>query len=425
MPLQESKDILGISDHSYMEYWDTDDENNLPFFVGMGDSEKPSPYTSSFFKSVKAGLEDAAVQTWMTTELQGSLGNGACRASRKLLKYDDTWLHVPKMTEPTSEVTTDVTFYVAQIASGSTIDEVEFQDVSYRGYWALAKHGYKIGDKPSLDDNNKMLLEVKSLCSDLADDDHKACIAAQDSQLVELEKQLDLAKLRRNITKRTSRRHLSSYSCNQELRDKGKGKFFVRKETILYECDTNCEAEKGVNKNKKHQINIRKGKEYKDGKFAVKFLLRTDFQRNAGATFGQWWLEQKFCLEYELIFEKNRRLPKMQNQRRVGHWWKWDYIRINRGALSNEKFTAGLTVQGTVPLAIDGGYLDQTLEASGQLSYARPHPLRKRSISGRIGIKWTVGKSYCKTYFRQFFGTEATLEFYLGAATEIGPNGVT
>lgn len=418
---QEAKETYGLSDHSYVEYWDTDDEQNLPFYVGMADSEKPSPYSSTFFKSVKVGLDDAAVQTWIATELHGSSDKGACRESRKLLKHDDEWLQVPKMIEPTEESTTDVDFYVAQVLSGSTIDEVEFQDVSYRGYWALAKHGHKIGDKPSLAEHSKMLFELKALCLDLPEDEYKACTAAQDSRLKEevpKEFQVDPPPL--NATA-TSRRHLSSYRCDETVDPKGNGRFFVRKETIIYKCAYWCNTYKSRMKDKKFGP-IQNGKEYK-GKFAMKFKLQREWQENAENPFYQYWLEQKYCIEYDLVLSKNS--PRMDNKRRVDYSGKYDLLVVRTGDTVNEKFSAGLTVSGTVPLAIDGGYLDQTLEASGTLMYSRPHSQKKRSISGRLELKWSVGKSKCKVWAGGMFGAQASIEFYLGAATEVGPNGVT
>ena len=143
--MQEFKDDMGVSDHSYLEFWDTDDDKHYPYYAGMMDSDKTSRFTKSYYKSVKAGLSATEVQDWLSTELQGSYNQGACRKSRKILKMSDgSYAKIPIIVGATTEINADVQFYLDQMSSSASVPPAfSYQDPSYEGYWALAAHGHE------------------------------------------------------------------------------------------------------------------------------------------------------------------------------------------------------------------------------------------------------------------------------------------
>lgn len=153
---------MGVSDHSFLEFWDTDDANNYPYYAGILNNDKSTRFSKSFYKSVKAGLTEDEVKAWRDSELQGSYRDGTCRESRKILKLGDgSYAKIPVIVGPTTEINGDIKFYLDRIASTASVPSFSYQDASYEGYWALASNGHvpekksKIkssGDDPSLFD---------------------------------------------------------------------------------------------------------------------------------------------------------------------------------------------------------------------------------------------------------------------------------
>ena len=182
------KEFMAIDDHTFVEFWDTDDENNHPYYVGMMDNEnneKKSKFTSTFFKSVTAELNSTEIQTWMNNELNSGYGTGACRQTRKLIREGKRYLSPPVIVSTHTEIHRDVSFYLDELSSSASIETVAYQDPpntgSYTGYWALAAHGYKPAKKgkfaPLSEKYPGLFDRLYDECEDKSQEDYTNCRA--------------------------------------------------------------------------------------------------------------------------------------------------------------------------------------------------------------------------------------------------------
>lgn len=156
---------MGITDHSYLEFWDTNDANHYPYYAGIMDSDKNSQFSKAFYKHVKAGLSTKQVEDWVDTQLHGSFRNGACRQARNLFKKEDgSYIKIPVMDGPTSEKNSDVEFYLDQLSTDESILPMDFQRQSYRGYWALATFSHKPQKKEPIAIDEDLFDELYEKC---------------------------------------------------------------------------------------------------------------------------------------------------------------------------------------------------------------------------------------------------------------------
>jgi len=154
--------------------------------------------------------------------------------------------------------------------------------------------------------------------------------------------------------------------------------------------------------------------------FELSIGFKQEWQQNKGESFDQIWVTSTYCAVYTVLFHPGK-IPKVQGFKYTN--WKHVYEgkRFPNNFISNEKSSFTLGASGAMPGL---GIFDQTLSAEGTLAFDRPHVSMKTRASGRFQIQWTIGKSWCQTYQSGYAGALAEVEFYLGAATEIGPDGV-
>ena len=135
------------------------------------DTEKTSLFNKAFYKSFKVGLTPEEVTAWVDSELQGTYKDEkrTCRQSRKKLrKMDGSYIYIPGIIDATSELNSDVQFYVDELPSSGSVPPVAYQGRSYDGYWALAAHGHaKPQGKTQLHVNNALLDAQCDTCENL------------------------------------------------------------------------------------------------------------------------------------------------------------------------------------------------------------------------------------------------------------------
>jgi len=132
---------FGVATNMYAEFWDTDDENHLPYYFGMHSA--PAEYDAAYYKSVKVGLTAEDVTAWKAKEMGAGGEDASCRKGRNQIREGNFWLGAPSITNAFTELHGDIDFYLQRLVEGANVKAVAFQaKESYTGYWGLALHEF-------------------------------------------------------------------------------------------------------------------------------------------------------------------------------------------------------------------------------------------------------------------------------------------
>ena len=87
-------------------------------------------------------------------------------------------LSQPGIIDATSELNSDVQFYIDELPSAGSVPPVAYQDRNYEGYWALAVHdGHKPQGETQLRVNNALLDAQYDTCENLPETTmYKLCL---------------------------------------------------------------------------------------------------------------------------------------------------------------------------------------------------------------------------------------------------------
>jgi len=439
------KDEMGISDHSYLEFWDTDDANNYPYYAGMMDSDKTSRFTKAYYKHVKAGLSTKQVEDWVDLQLHGSFRNGTCRQSRNLFKKTDgSYIKIPVMGGPTTEKNGDVEFYVDQLSSTESVPSVAYQKPSYAGYWALATYGNKPQEKQPIALDKDLFDEQYEKCEGTPTDaEYKACfedvakIFKSDKNFTETPAVVVNSTRRRLGPTRTAP-NCQKQTTSWRYYNGGRYRYVVKSSTTT-SCISGCEPKVS---NFGHNVNIPIPIEY-ENKVWVDGMTWTFGMSTSVSTKNQLAYTKKIrtrtrCYRYKdresaktswkWVGWKRKKVTSYRPQRHDSHTTLWEQSRVTSKShsarpVTSKSVTSTLAVTG-LSRTLSASAFSQRLTASGSLTLTSID-FGKPKVSGRLQIEYAIGRHFCQTISGGGGGGKFIVEAFVGGGTTITPNDIS
>ena len=91
---------------------------------------------------------------------------------------DGSYIFIPGIIDATSELNSDVQFYIDELSSTASVPTIAYQGRSFEGYWALAVHdGHKTQGGTQVRVNNALLDAQYDTCENLPDTTmYKLCL---------------------------------------------------------------------------------------------------------------------------------------------------------------------------------------------------------------------------------------------------------